>query len=82
MLHVSANFFVELLKGPGDRPRYYTIDDALPEDARLVWMQASFTEDKVVFVLESESWSVDDSLPLIDPMPVAHVEYPRVDALA
>ena len=80
-IRVAEDFLVDLLKGPGERPRSFTIEHALPSDTRLVGMRPEVMSDQIVFVLESESWDGADVTELL-PIPVGRVEYPRVDALA
>lgn len=71
-LRVSLAFLLSILAWPGERHRRYTVEPALPEDARLVCLArptvgATTADDVIELVIESAAWTADEAAEPLSP---------------
>jgi hypothetical protein len=66
-LLIAVNVLVEFLKEHNNVRRSFTVEDALPDDARVVEVRTRAADRLVGVVLESASWEWDDDNVLSPP---------------
>jgi len=71
VLPVTLEFVLDMVKRQPERPRYYTVERPLPDDARLVDVRVLDGQRVIDLVMESDAWA-DDGDPVLD-QPIFHV---------
>lgn len=72
-MRVSLQFLVDAMRAPGDVPRTFTVEHALPPDTQLVgWTQLPHptvpgSVATITLLLESDSW-LEDSDEVVEPV--------------
>ena len=75
-LDVSTSCLLEFLKRRMDAPHYFTVENAIPDDARVIGMEATpYREGEVIrLVIESAEWRGDSREPLSPPALTIHFD--------